>query len=87
MAASVYTKRPRVGEILVNGRYGDVRVDAVLDNGRRLYVRDRLEREHEVERSPQGSWVRGPRNAFDHPYPASLARRNLTGEQRRRGMR
>jgi hypothetical protein len=51
-------KRPRVGDRLVTGRYGDVSVSGVRDYGRELTVTDRFGYEWDVERAAHGWWTR-----------------------------
>jgi hypothetical protein len=55
---SRYVRQPRKGDTIDTGRYGECEVLKVAAYGRRLKVRDRLEREHWVERAVRGWWLR-----------------------------
>lgn len=51
-------RRPAVGDVIIEGRYGVAVVVAVGDTGERLRIRDTAGREHDVERAPKGYWTR-----------------------------
>jgi hypothetical protein len=57
-AADRLVRRPDLGDIILEGRYGVAVVLGVGDPGLRLRVRDTTGRENEVERAPKGYWTR-----------------------------